>query len=152
MHSAFCPQNKKQFIQLIQYTKLIIHFVFCAQKKVLSSVFCGHNVNSFVFFMDKRQNGVKWFRNKRMAVIAQNVFSIRNKVCYTLVALTFLPHKPDASDHVKHLVSQCNSGVTMQQCHNVTVASNHQIHLHRSHLPLVHTWEKKRVQGLYKFP
>ena len=47
VHSAFCPQND-----------------FCARKYVLVSIFCGHNANSLMFFVNKMSYGVSWFRNE----------------------------------------------------------------------------------------
>ena len=38
----------------------LVCFAFCARKYVLTSIFCGNNANSLVFFMNKRHYGVSW--------------------------------------------------------------------------------------------
>lgn len=42
--------KKRKMQQSIQFTTLIISFVFCARKDVLFLKCCGHNTNVFVFF------------------------------------------------------------------------------------------------------
>ena len=57
-------------------TTQIIHFVFCAWKNVVSSMFCGHNANVFVFFVDKK---LMAFRITIIHLIAQNVFPLQKR-------------------------------------------------------------------------
>ena len=56
--------------------------LFCIQNECIQN-FMDTILTCMHFSWTKRHYGVKWFHKKWMHVVAQNVFCIRNKVCYT---------------------------------------------------------------------